>query len=287
MIRRHVRPLESVLNITSQKETMNIYNVTYHTAVCLALIGAGMTVAPSPASAQTPPAATARGVVAARENLTDQNAVLVLVDYQDGLMSLIKTQDQPTLRNNAVALMKLGQAFNMPTMVLGDEGGFRGNFMPELRQVVKKNFTFVERHTPSAWREPKFVEAVRKTGRKKLIVAGISTDNCAGLLTLDALRDGYDVYIVLDAGGCDSKIAEESAVSRLTQAGAVIVNWVQLASELLVDWQRPQGNTVGQIYADHIGGGTSLWSLSAQSGAGAGIVATPPPSLPAPAPAKP
>jgi len=216
-----------------------------------------------------------RGTAAARENLTDKNAILVLVDYQEGLMSLIKTLDPPTLRNNAVALMKLGQAFDMPTLILGDEGGFRGGFMPELRQVVKTNATFVTRHTPSAWREPKFVDAVKKTGRKKLIIAGISTDNCAGLLTLDALREGYDVYIVLDAGGCDSKIAEDAAVSRLTQAGAVIINWVQLASELLVDWERPQGATVGQIYADHIGGGSSRWSLAAQSGAGAGIVGAP------------
>jgi nicotinamidase-related amidase len=231
--------------------------------------------APARVHAQSTPAVvTARGEAAARENLTDKNAVLVLVDYQEGLMQLIKTLDQPTLRNNAVALMKLGQAFDLPTLVLGDEGGFRGSFMPELRQVVKKNATFVERHTPSAWREPKFVEAVKKTGRKKLIVAGISTDNCAGLLTLDALRDGYDVYIVLDAGGCDSKTAEDAAVARLTQAGAVITNWVQLASELLVDWQRPQGSAVGQIYADHIGGASSQWALSTQSGAGAGLVSS-------------
>jgi nicotinamidase-related amidase len=262
---------------------MTLAVTTRHLALATLAIASGLLLAPravaqtTPSSPNSPVVVSARGTIAARENLTDQNAALVLVDYQDGLMSLIKTLDQTTLRNNAVALMKLGQAFDMPTIVLGDEGGFRGNFMPELRQVVKKNFTFVERHTPSAWREPKFIEAIKKTGRKKLIIAGITTDNCVTLLTLDALREGYDVYIVLDAGGCDSKLAEEAAIARLLQAGAVTVNWVQLASELLVDWQRPQGNTVGQIYAEHIGGANSQWALKSQSGAGAGIVSSPTP----------
>jgi nicotinamidase-related amidase len=239
----------------------------------LACLCASGLLSTAPCAAQT--VVTSAGATRALENLTSENAALVLVDYQDGLMSLIKTLDPATLRNNAVALMKLGQAFNLPTVVLGDEGGFRGKFMPELRQVVTKNATFVERHTPSAWREPKFVEAIKKTGRKKLIIAGITTDNCVTLLTLDALRAGYDVYVVLDAGGCDSKTAEEAIISRLTQAGAVVVNWVQLASELLVDWQRPVGTVVGKIYADHIGGANSPWSVANAGNAGQGLVNSP------------
>ncbi|MDX2065613.1 MAG: isochorismatase family protein [Fimbriimonadaceae bacterium] len=187
----------------------------------------------------------------ALEGLSKSNAVLVLVDYTDGLMPIVKTLSQKALKNNTIALAKIGKAFKLPTIVLGDEGGFRGKQMPELMEIVK-NDTFIPRHTPSAWREPAFVSAVQKTGRKKLIMAGISTDNCVALLALDAMRAGYDTYIVVDAGGSDSKHAEDAALSRLTAAGAVLVNWVQLASELLVDWETPEGPVVGKIYQDHL-----------------------------------
>jgi nicotinamidase-related amidase len=142
---------------------------------------------------------------------------------------------------------------NLPIIVLGDEGGFRGKQLPELMEIVK-GANFVPRHTPSAWREPKFVEAVKKTGRTKLIVAGITTDNCVSLLTLDALRANYDVHVVLDAGGSDNALAEAAAVNRLSHAGAVMTSWVQLASELMVDWEKPEGTAIGKIYAEHIGG---------------------------------
>jgi|GEM_PF-27346 len=187
----------------------------------------------------------------ALEALTKANATLVLVDYTDGLMPIVKTLSQSALKNNTLALAKLGKIFKLPTIVLGDEGGFRGKQMPELMEIVKGD-VFVPRHTPSAWREPKFVQEVKKAGRKKLIMSGISTDNCIALLALDAMRDGYDVYVVVDAGGSDSKHAEDASLSRLTAAGAVLVNWVQLASELLVDWETPEGPLVGQVYQDHL-----------------------------------
>jgi nicotinamidase-related amidase len=186
--------------------------------------------------------------------VTKEDSVLVLVDYTDGLMPIVKTITQEKLRNNTVALAKLGKIFKLPTLVLGDEGGFRGTQIPELMAIVKGD-QFFPRHTPSAWKEKTFREAVAKTGRKNLIMAGISTDNCVALLALDALRAGYKVTIVTDAGGSDSKLAEETALNRLSAAGAVAVNWVQLASELMVDWDTPEGPAVGKVYQDHLDAG--------------------------------
>ena len=187
------------------------------------------------------------------ENVTRDNAAIILVDFLTGLMPMVKTLDQQLLANNALAFAKIGQMFKMPILVLGDEGGFRGNHLPAMKELVK-NERFIGRHTPSAWREPKFVQAVQEIKRKKLIVGGVTTDNCVALLTLDALRTGYDVHVVLDAGGSESKIAEDAAISRLSRAGAVMTTWVQLASELMQDWDTPEGKLVSAIYEQHQGG---------------------------------
>ena len=198
-------------------------------------------------------AVTAESLHPTGENVTRDNAVVILVDFLTGLMPMVKTLEQETLANNGLAFAKIGQAFKMPLLILGDEGGFRGKHLPAMKELVK-NEQFIGRHTPSAWREPKFVQAVQETKRKKLIIGGITTDNCVALLTLDALRAGYDVHVVLDAGGSESKIAEEAAISRLSRAGAVMTTWVQLASELMQDWNTPEGKLVSAIYELHQGG---------------------------------
>lgn len=211
---------------------------------------------PVPASAH-PASATALDVVAhsafsaGQERLTAENSVLILIDYLDGLAPAVKTLDQATLRNNTAALTKIGRIFGLPTVVLGDTGSFRGQFMPELRETLGDTQP-VARTTPSAWDTPAFVDAVRATGRKKLVMAGISTDNCLALTALGALRDGYEVYVVTDASGTGTALAETSALMRLTQAGAVPVGWVALASELMGDWEGPKGTAVGALYRDHL-----------------------------------
>jgi nicotinamidase-related amidase len=173
-----------------------------------------------------------------------------MVDFLTGFDPGLNTIPKAVFNQNATALAKMSNIFSLPTIMLGEEGGFRGKFYPLVGEYLSKA-TRVERHTPSAWDEPNFQEAVKKMGRKKLIVGGISLDICTQLLTLDLLRAGYDVYVVTDCSGSDQPIAEMAAMMRMTQAGAVMVTWGTLASELMKDWQSPYGQAVGKLYQEN------------------------------------
>lgn len=182
--------------------------------------------------------------------LTRDNAAFVLVDFLDGFLPGIQTIDRQVLRKNVEAFVRLGRIFDMPTIQLGEEGGFRGRFFEELTSQ-NDHVKVVERHTPSAWDEPDFVTEVERIGRRKWILGGISLDICTALLSLDMLRAGYEVYVCTDVCGSDSALNETSALFRLTQAGAVLTNWASVASELMGDWQTKEGPSVGELYSTH------------------------------------
>ncbi len=184
------------------------------------------------------------------EKISPDNAAFVMVDFLTGFDPGLRTIEKSTFVNNATAMAKLTEIFDMPTIVLGEEGGFRGNFYPLVKEHLGKGVR-VERHTPSAWDEPKFQEEIKKMGRKKIILGGISLDICTQLLTLDLLKNGYQVYVVVDASGSDQKLVEHAAMLRMTQAGATMVSWGTLASELMGDWKSPQGAAIGKLYQEH------------------------------------
>lgn len=187
------------------------------------------------------------------EYLTADNAVFVAVDYLTGFQSGLRTMDKTLYQNNLTALARTVRTFDLPTIVLGDERDPLGVFMPQ----IEKYFTDaprITRTTPSAWREPAFVETIEATGRQKLIFAGISIDNCTLLTAIGAMQAGYQVYVVADVSGAESKLIEDVALHRLIQAGAVPVTWVSLGSELLISaggWLSEEGEALGQIYTDH------------------------------------
>ncbi len=184
------------------------------------------------------------------EKLSPDNSIFVMVDFLTGFDPGLRTIEKSTFVNNATALAKLTEIFDMPTIVLGEEGGFRGNFYPLVKEHLSKGIR-VERHTPSAWDEPKFQEEIKRIGKKKIILGGISLDICTQLLTLDLLRNGYQVYVVVDASGSDQKLVEHAAMLRMTQAGATMVSWGTLASELMGDWKTPEGEAIGKLYQEH------------------------------------
>ncbi len=183
------------------------------------------------------------------QKLTPENSVLVMVDYLTGFIPGIKTIDPATYDKNVTALARVGEIFKdrMPTIILGDEGGFRGEFFPQIRQHLAHG-VFVERNQPSAWHAEQFRNLLAEHNRPKIILAGISLDNCVLQTALDVLRAGYEVYVVVDVSGSDTALSETAAMMRLTQAGAVMTNWVSLASELLDDWANPEGQEIGKIY---------------------------------------
>jgi nicotinamidase-related amidase len=168
------------------------------------------------------------------------------------LLDSVKSHSRELMVNNATALAKIGAIFDLPTIVLGDEGERLGKFDLGIHAPIKKP-VFAPRHTVSAWDEPSFVRIVEGMGRRNLIVAGISTDMCVALLALDARRAGYDVTLVVDASGSQSLEMHQTGVQRMVAAGVTPVTWVSLAAELLDDWRKPMGPQLGKLYADHLG----------------------------------
>lgn len=183
------------------------------------------------------------------DKLTRDNACVVLVDFLDGFFPGIKTIDHDLLRRNAEAFTRLSALFQLPTIMLGEEGGFRGKFFAGV--VAQAGHAVrVERHTPSAWDEPAFRTTLAGFGRRKVILGGISLDICTLQLTLDLIGAGYEPYVVVDVSGSDTALNEHAAMLRMTQAGAVMVNWASIASEIMKDWQTPEGPEVGRLYAE-------------------------------------
>lgn len=183
------------------------------------------------------------------EKLTRDNCVVVLVDFLDGFFPGLKTINHDLLRKNAEALTRVSKIFQLPTIMLGEEGGFRGKFFPEV--VANADHAIrIERHTPSAWDEPKFRDKLAVIGRKKVLLGGISLDICTLQLAIDLLAAGYEPYVVVDVSGSDTVLNETAALLRLTQAGAVLVSWGSVASEIMKDWDTPEGPEVGKLYQD-------------------------------------
>jgi nicotinamidase-related amidase len=187
------------------------------------------------------------------EKLSRDNTCAVIVDFLDGFLPGLKTIDHYKFRKNAEAFAELTAIFKLPTIFLGEEGSFRGNFFPEV-VAHSSHAVRVERHTPSAWDEPEFRKALAVMKRKKVLLGGISLDICTQLLTLDLLANGYEPYVVVDASGSDSTLNETAAMMRMTQAGAVMVSWACVASEIMKDWQTPEGAKVGALYQNN-----SVW----------------------------
>jgi hypothetical protein len=184
--------------------------------------------------------------------ITAENSVLVMVDYMTRLLLPVKSHTQEVIINNATALAKIGAVFDLPMLILGDEGPRYGTYEPTIHAPIAKG-TKVLRHTVSAWREPEFVKQVEKTGRKNLIVAGISTDMCVAMLALDARRAGYDVTLVVDASCSQSLEMHQTGVTRLVEIGCVPTTWVALGAELLSDWRHdPQGKDIANVFSEHL-----------------------------------
>ncbi len=189
----------------------------------------------------------------ALKKIDPSKAVLVMVDFTDGLYPVVDTIEVDAMLNNAVAAGKIAQTFDVPILVLGDEGDFYGTMHPPIKGLAGDG-TVHKRTTPSAWASGTFQEALKATGRTQVIIGGISTDNCTMLTSLDLLRAGYEVYVMNDISGTDSVQSEQAALLRLQDAGASFVSWIMFGSELLTDWRTPEGKALGQIYDTHING---------------------------------
>jgi nicotinamidase-related amidase len=177
------------------------------------------------------------------ERLTRDNALLLLVDHQVGLYTGVRDIDTLELKHNVVGLTRAMKALKVPVVVTTTTEKMWGPLVPELAEVVRDIRT-IERTTVNAWDEKRIVEAIKASGRKKLIITGISTDVCLAFPAIAALADGFATYAVIDASGGFSGPQVETGVRRMQQAGVVPVCYSSVAVEVLADNAAPEAEAV-------------------------------------------
>jgi nicotinamidase-related amidase len=170
--------------------------------------------------------------------LTPQNAALVIIDYQPSQIQTVRSMEHELLLDNIVSVARLGKAYDLPIVLSTvNVANGQGPTLPELKAVLVDNEE-IDRTTINSWEDVDFRQAVAATGRKKLIMTALWTEVCLAFPTLDALREGFEVYPVVDAVGGTSPEAHRSGLERIVQAGAQPISWVSLACELQRDWAR-------------------------------------------------
>jgi nicotinamidase-related amidase len=169
--------------------------------------------------------------------LTAQNSALVVIDYQPSQVQTVTSIDHQTLTDNIVSVGRLARAFDLPVVLSTVGVNSRGQepTIPELRAVLEDN-PEIDRTEINSWENVEFRRAVDATGRRKLIMTALWTEVCLTFPALDALREGFEVYPVVDAVGGTSPEAHRAGLERIVQAGAQSIGWVSLACELQRDW---------------------------------------------------
>jgi nicotinamidase-related amidase len=181
----------------------------------------------------------------------DQAAVL-LVDHQAGLLSLVRDFDPDQFKNNVLAVSDLAAYFKLPTILTTSfEDGPNGPLMPELKAKHPKAPYIPRPGQINAWDNTDFVKAVKATGRKQLLLAGVVTEVCVAFPALSAIEEGFDVFVITDASGTFNPVARHSAWARMSAAGAQLLNWFGVACELHRDW-RNDVEGLGTLFANHI-----------------------------------
>lgn len=167
--------------------------------------------------------------------LTRDNAALVLVDHQVGLMTGIRDYSIAELKHNVVGLANAAKALDLPIVATTTSSEtLWGPAFPELAEALAGH-SFIDRTSVNAWDDERVAEAIRATGRSKLIFAGVSLEVCAAFPAMRAVREGFEAYVAVDASGTFNITKRETALVRLTQAGVVVADGASLMVEILAD----------------------------------------------------
>ncbi|MNH92834.1 isochorismate family cysteine hydrolase YcaC [Pseudomonas sp. MAG733B] len=186
------------------------------------------------------------------KRLDKDNAAVLLVDHQTGLLSLVRDIDPDRFKNNVLALADLAKYFKLPTILTTSfETGPNGPLVPELKAQFPDAPYIARPGQINAWDNEDFVKAIKATGKKQLIIAGVVTEVCVAFPALSALAEGFDVFVVTDASGTFNELTRESAWSRMTAQGAQLMTWFGLACELHRDW-RNDVEGLGTLFSNHI-----------------------------------
>jgi nicotinamidase-related amidase len=184
--------------------------------------------------------------------LDKNEAAVLLVDHQTGLLSLVRDIEPDKFANNVLALADLARYFKLPTILTTSfETGPNGPLLPELKRLFPDAPYIARPGNINAWDNEDFVKAVKATGRRQLIIAGVVTEVCVAFPALSAIEAGFDVFVVTDASGTFDEVTRHSAWHRMSQAGAQLMTWFGVACELHRDW-RNDIEGLARLFSNHI-----------------------------------
>ena len=200
------------------------------------------------------PATTGRTKRSEKGLLTPDNCVVALIDHQPQMTFGVGGVDRGSIINNTVALGKAARVFDVPVVLTTVETkSFSGNLWPQIRAVFPEQ-PAIERSSMNAWDDKNFVAAIKATGRKKIVLAGLWTEVCVAFPSVQAIHDGYEVYVVEDCCGDVSQLAHDNAMKRVIQAGAKPVTSLQVMLEFQRDWaEKDTYDAVMDIVKNHYG----------------------------------
>lgn len=187
--------------------------------------------------------------------LSKDDAVVLLVDHQTGLISgLVRDQTPEAFKNNVEALADTAKFFNLPVIISTSfENGPNGPFLAGIKNMFPEAAYIPRPGQINAWDNDDFVNAINATGKKQLIIAGVVTEVCVAFPALSALKAGYEVFVVTDASGTMNEITRDASWLRMQQAGAQLTSWFAVAAELQRDW-RNDVEGFGQLISSHLPG---------------------------------
>jgi nicotinamidase-related amidase len=184
--------------------------------------------------------------------LDKKNAAVLLVDHQAGLLSLVRDIEPDKFKNNVLALADLAKYFGLPTILTTSfEDGPNGPLVPELKEIFPDAPYIARPGQINAWDNEDFVKAVKATGKKQLLIAGVVTEVCVAFPALSAIEEGFEVFVVTDASGTFNDVTRHSAWDRMSAAGAQLMTWFAVACELHRDWRNDVAG-LGALFSNHI-----------------------------------
>ena len=200
------------------------------------------------------PSQPTRPTLSEKGLLTPDNCVVAMIDLQPQMLFGVSSHDRQTIINCNLVLAKAARIFGVPVVLSAVETkSFSGNTWPQLLAALG-NPTPIERSSMNSWDDANFVAAIKKSGRKKIVLTGLWTETCVALPTVQAIHDGYEIYVVEDCCGDVSLLAHENAMKRVIQAGAKPVTAMSTMLEWQRDWaHRGTYDAVMDIVRNHCG----------------------------------
>lgn len=186
------------------------------------------------------------------KRLDKNNAAVLLIDHQTGLTNLVKDFSPDDFKNNVLALADLAKYFKLPTILTTSfEEGPNGPLVQELKEMFAQAPYIARPGQINAWDNADFVNAVKATGKKQLIIAGIVTEVCVAFPALAAIEEGFEVFVITDASGTFNQTTRDAAWIRMQEAGAQLLTWFAAAGELHRDW-RNDVEGLATIFSNHL-----------------------------------